>query len=284
MKPTSIIFLILAVILTAAGVLTCKYAASSAEEQNISLYGAIGEEVNGALIFTYDDNQEINRLDLKLHDVDVRIHAGADTTAVEMHGFEANSFDISLSNKTLTIDNNASILSLLRIAESGVSFDGFRHYFKGDFFADQDVERSIDIYIASDRKLTKYSVELKNGNLDVAGVRGKTDLELILTGEGSLSMDKVRVTSTIKAAVETGNISCEGLTFNSADLRITDRGDVNFIYQKLQARAYNLEAKNGEITNEDTDFGGMPEAFVPENPPPLTVYVENGDINIIKPE
>ncbi|MBQ4575972.1 MAG: DUF4097 family beta strand repeat protein [Clostridia bacterium] len=284
MKPTSIIFLILAVIMTAAGVLTCKYAASAAEEQDIALYGDVGEEVDGALVFTYEDTQEINRLDLKLHDVDVRIHAGADTAAIEMRGFEANSFDLSLSNKTLTIDNNASILSLLRIADSGVSFDGFRHYFKGDFFTDKEVERSIDIYLPSKRKLTKYSAELKNGNLVMNDVRGKTDVEIIMTGEGSLTMNNVRVTSSVIAEVEKGDIFCEGIIFSTADFKITDEGDFDFIYPLYQAREYILEAKNGEVTNEDTDFGGTVSAFIPENPPPLTVYVEKGDIHIIKPE
>lgn len=285
MKPTSIVFLIFAVIMTAAGVVTCKYAASSAEAQNISLYGEIGAEADGTLIYTYEDDQEINRLDLKLHDVDVRIHVGSDVTAVELHGFESNGFDLSLSNKTLTIDNNASILSLLRIADSGVGFDGFRYYFKRSFLTeDEKTERSIDIYISSDRKLTKYSAEIKNGDLEVSDLRGKSDLVFSLTGDGSLTMNKVRVTSAITATVERGDINCEGINFSTADFKITDEGDFNFIYLNMQAREYILEAKNGEVTNEDTDFGGMPEAFIPKNPPPLTVYVEKGDIHIIKPE
>ncbi len=283
MKPTSIIFLILAVIMTAAGVLTCRYAASSAEEQGIALYGESGTEVDGALVFTYEDTQEINRLDLKLHDVDVRIHTNSDVTAIELRGFEANDFDLSLTNKALMLNNYASILSLLRIAESGVSFDGFRHYLKGDLFADEEAERSVDIYISSDRKLTKYSAELENGDLEINNLRGKTDIELILTGEGSLTMNKVRTTSVIKASVEHGDINCDGINFGSADFDITGEGDFNFIYLNMQARSYQLEAKNGEVINEDTDFGGLPELYIPENPPPLDVYVEKGDIKILKP-
>ena len=90
MRPTSMIFLVLSLILIFGGFMTCSIAKSMAASENISIYDQVFDE-NGDAIYTYNiSEQAINKLALTFSDVDVTVVGGASSSYVELKNFDVN--------------------------------------------------------------------------------------------------------------------------------------------------------------------------------------------------
>ena len=84
MKPTSVIFIVVAVALIIAGTITCSVAQSNAEKDGIDIFSYNYNE-SGDLFDTVDFKAEsINRIKLSLGRCDVHIIGGADRAEAEL--------------------------------------------------------------------------------------------------------------------------------------------------------------------------------------------------------
>ena len=167
MKPSSIIFLIISVLIVAGGCILCTLGSNMAAEQDIALFKNDVAVIDGDII-TSDtfDAAEINKIKMNLDEVHVFITA-SDTgeSYIELRNFQVGGYDYSIQNKMLLIDNETSLFSLMRIAEGNFSFRGLRHYLT--YKASANTEKSICIYLAENASVKAFDIAVKRGEFTV---------------------------------------------------------------------------------------------------------------------
>ena len=130
MKPASIIFIIVSVMVIIAGFVLCTVGMNLANEQGVALFATDVAVIDGDVIRSDTfDASSINKIKMNLDAVDIYIAASeTGESYMELRNFQVGTYDYSVQNKMLLIDNETSIFSLMRIAEGNFSFDGLRHY------------------------------------------------------------------------------------------------------------------------------------------------------------
>ena len=94
MKPTSIIFIIVTIILACAGVLMCISAENMAKDQGIALFKQ-EHDGNNNYVETYDDIDEasLKKLVISLKNADINVYGGAEKSRIELINFSDNSYN-----------------------------------------------------------------------------------------------------------------------------------------------------------------------------------------------
>ena len=112
MKPASIIFLIVSVIIIIAGLVLCTAGVNLAREQDVALFATDVSVVGDDVIATDTFSGEIiNKVKINLSDADVRIEpSGTEDTYIELVNFQIGTYDYSVQNKMLLVDNETSII------------------------------------------------------------------------------------------------------------------------------------------------------------------------------
>ena len=180
MKPSSIIFLIISVLIVAGGCILCTLGSNMAAEQDIALFKNDVAVIDGDII-TSDtfDAAEINKIKMNLDEVHVYISA-SDTgeSYIELRNFQVGGYDYSIQNKMLLIDNETSLFSLMRIAEGNFHFDGLRHYLT--YKAGANTEKSLYIYLTEDAALNAFDINIKRGTVTVENLSVAADYNISL--------------------------------------------------------------------------------------------------------
>lgn len=231
MKPTSIIFLVLSVLLAAGGVALCYTAGNMAEKQEIPLYEQTLDEDGNRIVSRDFTDDDINRFRLDLRDTDVNIIGGADECRVELINFPSNGYNLSSATKTVTVENSMGMLSGLKVTESGFRFSGLRHYLNADTWSD-DLPRTVNIYVSSAQSLKKLDINLERGSISVKDITGSADFSFTL---------------------KSGDIVAENLRTESV-FRFTGTGETNITLDNVQAGDMSVEAENGDIAFNLTGY------------------------------
>ncbi len=277
MKPTSIIFLILSVILIAGGAVTCISAQKMAETNGIELFFQDADEnLNG--IETHDFSEaNTNKITIKLKKVNVNIIGGSETSHIKLTNFSKNTFEYSISNKNLTIDDSINLYSLFQFTSGGIDFSGLRHFLYFNQFKDK--QKTVDIYINKNDDIKKFDITVESGIITVSNITKQADY-LLKVGEGDININDLKIISTITAETGTGNINIDTISTNGI---IDLKAEIGDIYAKLRNsnyRGYKLSTENGSI-----EYFGEPKSNV-FNLEPLNettsfkADVKNGDIII----
>lgn len=176
MKLTSVIFLIVAVVLTFTGFFICKYARGLAPND-----AAIdGETIKDGQIeneIEYSD-QNVSRISMDLADCTLTIHGGAKSSYVKLKNFEPNKYIGSISKKCLTVSNNISITDYLNLDGSGASFAGVWRTLRSAILSDDITDSSVDLYISDEEEIKQISLTLSNVTLRIVGVTQKCDISI----------------------------------------------------------------------------------------------------------
>jgi len=276
-KPTSIIFLILSVILIAGGAVTCVSAQKMAETNGIELFfQETDENLNG--IETHDFSEaNTNKITIKLKKVNVNVIGGLETSYIKLTNFTKNAFEYSISNKNLTIDDSINLYSLFQFTAGGIDFSGLRHFLYFSQFKDK--QKTVDIYINQNDDIKQFDISVESGIITVSGITKQADY-LLKVGEGDININDLKIISTITAENGIGNINIDTISTNGIiDLKV----DSGKIYAKLRNsiyRGYKLSAENGSI-----EYFGEPKSNTFNLEPlnettSLKADVKNGDIII----
>ena len=83
MKPVSVVFLIISVILIILGILTCSFAMMQARVQGVQLYDTKNSDGEIENIFDFS-SEEIGKIEINVADADVKIICGADNNKIEI--------------------------------------------------------------------------------------------------------------------------------------------------------------------------------------------------------
>lgn len=231
MKVTSVIFLILSLVLIVSGFFLCSYAKKQAPND-----AAIdGPSIKDGQILTeieYSD-QNVSRISLDLENCTVTVHGGAKSSYVKLTNFEPNKYIGSVSNKTLKISNNISIGDYLNLDGSGVSFAGVWRTLRSFYLANDDAEKSVDIYLSDDEEIKQMSIILNHCDIRILDVGQKCDITL--TGTDS-------------------NVELNSLNFSTMTLDCTN---TELSMLSVSAEALNLEMTKGSLTARSFSMNKM---------------------------
>lgn len=254
MRPTSVIFLILSVVMIAGGVVTCISAQKIAEANDIELLvQETDENFNGIETYEFDDINT-NKITLKLKEVDVNIYGNAEATYIKLTNFSKNTFEYSISNKNLTVDDSINLYSLFQFTSGGLNFNGLRHFIYYDRFKDK--QKTVDIYINRQDDIKQFDISVESGTITVSDIPKQADF-LLKVGEGEVNISNMKIISTITVQIGTGDFNINTVSMSGTIDASIDNGNVYANVKNNNYRGYRLSVENGII-----DFFGEPKSGV----------------------
>lgn len=266
MKPVSLIFLIIAVILTIVGLLMCSVASLQAKRQGIDLFDT--KIVNGQSESEYDFSEDIiGKIQIEVNDCDVNIICGSDKNKVIMNNFSSAGYICEVENRALVIEDTVNLFDITDIIENGkIRFKGFRYYLR-----DRKItvgSKSLDVYISDKFDIKIIDVTVNNGNVNIAGYENNTDYNVKIT-KGKLSASDITTGSEVSATVEKGSVNLQHVFANTVNVTVDD-GNITAV---MSAKEITADAKNGSVVIEsESDLSGYNFVL---RAPDSTVTLEN---------
>ncbi len=249
MKMSSWIFLMISALLIVSGFFLCNYARSVAPDD---------EAIDGYT--TSDDGQSLSELDyselnvskltIELEGCQVEIRGGAKEAKVQMIGFRPNSFINAVSNKTLQISNQISLLDYLNFDGTGVSFSGvWQTILSFTHKRDSDQIPKVVVYIPDDISFKQFELSFTDCSVRMLGISGEGDLTM------SASKSTLEFNQVSAAMVD---ISCEESEFSvlnsSFEHWVFEMNGGNFQSNALKAEDISITGDEGELTMLNSDF------------------------------
>nr|MBQ4318688.1 hypothetical protein [Clostridia bacterium] len=211
-----------------------------------------------------------------LGDADVNVYGNAEKSYIELINFPKSTYDLSVSQKGINIDNTIGLLSLMRIKENGFSFSGLRHYINPDNYVDKP--KMINIYVRSVEEIKAYNFTLDNGNVTFKDLSYGADYSVTIDN-GTLTMNNINTSSVINAKIDKGSAEFNTCMADKGFVEIVD-GNVNYTFDGLENQYLSASCGSGEVTVNGSSHG---DTFTYE---PLIRYmsfefaVKKGDITI----
>lgn len=277
MKPSSIIFLIVSVFIIAAGCVLCSVGSDMAAEQGVALFETDVAMIDGDIIRSDIFNAaEINKIKMNLDEVHVYIGASdTEESYLEMRNFQVGSYDYSIQNKMLLIDNETSLFSLMRIAEGNFSFRGLRHYLT--YKAGANTEKALYIYLAEGAALNSFDIAVKRGTVTVENLSTASDYNIALKA-GDITLRGITTKSTVNLSTNKGVVTVDGLTCRSGSV-IVGEGAAD-LFMKTIPSELSVSVMDGDI---DCGYGVTSEYGLLLNVDAGGEITYNGEVKTDRP-
>ncbi len=246
MKPTSVIFLIVSVLLACAGVILCMTASSIANEQGIGLFEQIGDGEDNYVHFETFEEEELKKIVIKVSDVKVNVIGGAEESKIELVNFPNNSYQIQAGRSTLQISDNAGISGIIDLDNLKINFNGFRDYLHY-VFEDTVREKSLNLYLTDYADLVNLNITTTTGDISVSDLSTDCDFKVVIT-YGVVEFKNVATESSVQIeATESANINIDNV--NADEIRIMSPNSECFvdITETTFSRAMYVEVKSGDV-------------------------------------
>lgn len=266
MKPTSVIFLIVAVLLACVGFLLCMTATSLATEQGIGLFEQIGDEDDNYVSTEKINEEDLKKIVVKVGNVNVNVIGGAEEARIELVNFMNNSYQIQAGRSTLQISDNSGISGIVDIDNFKINFHGFRdylHYISDYVAGNPQKEQILNIYLTDTADLVNFNITMGSGDLTVSNMTADCDYKIVLEN-GVVEIDRVTTDSSIQIeSTVSSNIEIKDTVTD--ELRIMSPKSECFIEisDTTFSRAMYVEAKSGDIVYDrvESDFAGLDVKF-----------------------
>lgn len=296
MKPISIVFLIISVILIAAGLLTCSVAKANASSQGIQLYDV--KDDRGEIENTFDfSNENVGKIEIKVADADVKIVCGADSNKIVINNFSSTGYVCQVENKALVMETGFNVLSLTDLAQGEIRFKGFRYYIN-DFFSGATLApKSVTVYVSDAFDIKVISVSTTNGDVSVEGAGYDADIMLSVEN-GSISFKDIKTNSSVKGTVKgSGDITLENVnahvsemecengtvkgSLTADEITVNAMSDVELLCgNDMEKYNYDLVAAKGKITLTGVELQNPHKTHNPNLTNKLDIEVQQGNITI----
>ena len=223
MKPTSIIFIVVSVVLIIAGFITMSFAQQAAEVEGIDLLPGAGirnETVNGDIVKIEIDvkQADVEILGLEGSGAALTENEGAglptgsgEYARIELDGFVEGRYEYKYSNLTVSVKDNYDYTTASGLFSAVTNFKGFRNYLN---YGEADEEgKTVRIYVKGDIRI---ECSVGEGNVLISGVRATEDC-VVNIGKGDLTLkdcgvDEVYAQNSMgsfEASVKEGNVTVE---------------------------------------------------------------------------
>ncbi|MCQ2432279.1 MAG: DUF4097 domain-containing protein [Clostridia bacterium] len=243
MKPSSIIFLIVSVAVIVAGLVLCTAGINMAREQDIALFETDVIVEDGDVVRTEVFDTEITKVKMNLTDVSVTVKPSkTGETYLELRNFRLGTFDASVQNKILIIDNSTSLFSLMHIAEGSFNFRGLRHYLTDK--TSTNTEKSVCLYLAPETELKSLDITASSGYMNIEGFTTNTDYNVSVVN-GSVRLADLQTRSNTSISTDNGYVVYNSVRSNKVNVVIGNGGfDGYFIMVPSES---NITVQNGDI-------------------------------------
>ena len=258
MKPTSIIFLIVSVLLACIGLVLCMTASSIANEQGISLFVQVGDGEDNYVHTEEFAEDELKKIVVKVSDVKVNVVGGAEKSRIELVNFPNNSYQIQSGRSTLQISDNAGISGIIDLENLKINFNGFRDYLHY-VFDDSAKEKSLNIYLTDNADRVNFNISSTTVDISVSELTTDCDFKLVISNGVVDFRDVVTQSSIQIEATESANINIGNV--NADEIRIMSQNSECFldITDTTFSRAMYIEVKSGDVYYDrvEQDFAGI---------------------------
>ncbi len=279
MKLSSWIFLVISALLIVSGIFLCNYARATAPNDE-AIDGYTTNE-NGQSYTELDySEQRISNITLALSDCDVEIIGGAEEAKVELIGFKPNSYIGNMTNKTIKVSNQISIMDYISLDGSGVSFAGVWRTLLS--FLDSDEIKSdpkVIVHVPDDQKIKQFNITVTGSNLSVVNLSGNSEINLVATksevGLNKVSASMMDITSTESEIT---------LLNNTADHVTCDLDGGTWVAKSLLTEDIVFSGKEGEVNLIAADFAEFEMKMSSCDLTLETVYNQGSYVRKIKTE
>ena len=195
MKPTSIIFIIVTIILACAGVLLCISAEDMANKQGIALFKQ-EHDGNNNYVEAYDDIDEetLKKLVISLKNADINIYGGAEKSKIELINFSDNSYNLTASKTQITLSAIEGISGLINLDTFKINFDGFRNY--QNYLKSRNRQKTVNLYLTDAAAVIFIDIQNESGKITLNGLDLDCDYK-IAAANGSVLLSDINTGSSI---------------------------------------------------------------------------------------
>jgi len=281
MRPASVIFLVISVIIMAAGLGLCFFAQNKAEDEGIQLFESETAD-SGDTVETIDfaeEELEIGRIALTLSNCEVNVSM-SDRSYVELVNFETGHYVRGTSNQTLSIDDTINVRSILGFAQNA-EFKGIRQYLQYYSSSRDKAEREkkINVFINPQDNLKIFEISVKNGSVTLGDLSVKSADYKITVGSGDVTVGSISKSSSVEISVDNGNVSAAVRTVQHM-LVTVGHGDFSAEVLSPDNQNYKLNAEDGSINYLGSEIPSPHEETHPIASTSIDAEVWHGDIII----
>ena len=220
MKPTSIIYLVLSIILIATGYVSMEMAQTLAESEGISLYSDVTDDDGNRISTVYFNSLEHDRIEVNISDSTVYLCVG-DEEKVVFKNYTEGSYTAMKSGVSYIISDNMSAIDMITSGNFNLTFKGLRHYLH-----DRDIlsrKKEVYVYTTENTQLNSIDIKLASGTLNIANYKAAFDV-MTYVGTGNVNV-----------------ISSEANSFNMT-------GDNTILTaEEVKAPRFHSDLKNGDV-------------------------------------
>lgn len=295
MKPTSIIFLIVAAVLVITGFVTAGIAKQLAVSEGIELVASVSDESEN-YIYTYQyDSDNIAKISVNVRNANVNIIGGSTKPYIEIINFSEGLYEFSSSNRILSINDSTDFTSLSGITSIATNFKGLRSFV--NYFKLSGLEKTVNIYLSPDYPVNVVDCSVGAGEVNIKESLTSTDYNVDIAA-GKLTVENITTTSALGITVDAGSVSIKDSTVSKMTATVStgsmsidatiDRIDANistgdFVYSyrgSLDLTNLKLFTNVGKIVIDSEQFGGYRETNAAMTDNSIHVNIGVGDIEI----
>ena len=275
MKPTSVIFLIVAILLACVGFLLCMTATSLATEQGIGIFTQVGDADDNYIHSELFSEEELKKIVVKVSDVKVNVIGGSEESKVELVNFTNNSYQVQMGRSTLQISDNAGISGIIDLENFRINFGGFRDYLHY-IFDRTEKEKALNIYLTDSADLVNFNITSTTGDITVSNLETDCDYKIVIES-GVVTLTNVSTDSSVQIeSTESSNIDITNVSTDELRIMSPESECYINISETTFSRAMYVEAKSGDIVYDrvEEDFAGLDVRFEAEGNT-ISVYGDN---------
>ena len=227
MKPTSIIYLILSIILIATGYVSMEMAGTLAESEGVSLYSDVTDEDGNRISTMYYNSTEYDRVEINLSDATVYLCVG-DEEKVVFKNYTEGSYTGMESGVSYIISDTMSAIDMITTGNFNLTFSGLRHYWH-----DRDIlSRPKEVYVYTTENTQLNAIDIK-------------------IAQGKLTVENYKAAFDVMATVTSGNVSLISSEANSFNVP----GDSTIVEAKgVSAPRFHTDVKSGKISMSECNI------------------------------
>lgn len=278
MKPASIIFLIVSVVVIAAGLGLLFTSAGMAEKQGIQLFEA-EKLTDGDIRQTIDFSEtELNRISLNVTDTVVNIGRG-ERSYCEIINFPAGTYSANLMAQSFSLDDSLNIFSIMSFAESGFEFKGIRQYLqyynRTGFLK---LQKEVNIYIASSDKINVIDFNGSESSFTISDINAKTDYRIEMTG-GSVNINNVSTSSTMTISASESDIIIKSRSMKECSVEASN-SSVGIVLVNPDTQSFDIAVDGGEIEYLGTTLENEYKTEVPISTVNIRIRLTGGNVAV----
>ncbi len=269
MKPTSIIFMILAAVLIVAGVIVCFVGSGMAGNDNPLLCDRIDSEGNEITVYSLSEF-DLTDMEIDIKNAEVNVIGQSTTCYIEFKNINKVTYDFVISKHKLTLNtvNPFNISSMVKFRENEGGFGGLRHYLYLNRYDDKVSQ--INIYITPEQSVDSIKIRTDKGDVSIKNMISDTTYDLSATN-GNVIYENSITSASLDVNVKKGNFTFNSASVSPLNFKI-ENGHGKFTLNKQ----YNLSCKceSGKIYLNDENVGESYQGVYPESAVQTDAVVE----------